>query len=489
MFEAVAGVLLFGIAVGLSIYSKSLLLALWKTDKVVAYGIYSTLTEMIFCHFWFLFRALFVGKRRRRILTEQIKTKFLKIINKDDESSAQDNNVVITHSCRTIFYCIIKSLLDATHTNNGEEKRIKICGASIQFGSFYRLLRSIELAEKCKIEHYEIDVSLTDFTLNTASIDEEEVSQCDLILCMHLFGVPFEQNVLFELGRKYDIPILEDCVQSGSLFGTYKGHKLADASIWSCGLDKTPSCFGGGLGYFSNSKHGQRLYEQVTNLVDTFEIDTLRDRGVSLLNQSVHLVIARNHFFFDAIAMAIAYFVYYQNEEIVPWFDLALKVRKNKSITPFQHQSSLFLTKPSIAQLYSIRYGLRKNYNVVILNEIQKRDLLLNNIPKRYHAALFPWMTDKALKAYHENKGIGEFSWVFSKSGDRIELNEFLCRRYIITLINTTWVHHQQSSLKHNNAHMICENLTYLPNLNECNETQILKLAKALTAYAEFKKF
>eukprot|EP00484_Ammonia_sp_Unknown_P020265 CAMPEP_0197039394 /NCGR_PEP_ID=MMETSP1384-20130603/16193_1 /TAXON_ID=29189 /ORGANISM="Ammonia sp." /LENGTH=362 /DNA_ID=CAMNT_0042469985 /DNA_START=273 /DNA_END=1361 /DNA_ORIENTATION=- len=362
----------------------------------------------------------------------------------------------------------------------------------MHFGSFYRLLRSIELAQKCSIEHYEIDLCAHDFTLNalnTSDIDETSLSECDLILCQHFFGVPFEQNLLFQLGRKYDIPILEDCVQTGSLYGEYRGHQLADVMIWSCGLDKTPSCFGGGLGYFCNTKHGQALYEKVRNMTDGFQVDSLRDRAVSLLNQAIHLIFTRNHACAATLVAIIGHLVYYRNEAYTKYYELALKVRTNKSITPFQHQSSLFLTQPSIAQLDSILYGLRKNYEAVSGNELRKHALFLENIPSQFHSALFPWITEKTLSAYADNKGIGEFTWVYSKSGDRVELNEFLSEHLVITTINTTWVHHSASTLKENNAQFICENLTYLPNIHEMNDRQIVKLAKILTAYCEYKKF
>eukprot|EP00485_Elphidium_margaritaceum_P009822 CAMPEP_0202694308 /NCGR_PEP_ID=MMETSP1385-20130828/8197_1 /ASSEMBLY_ACC=CAM_ASM_000861 /TAXON_ID=933848 /ORGANISM="Elphidium margaritaceum" /LENGTH=388 /DNA_ID=CAMNT_0049350125 /DNA_START=128 /DNA_END=1291 /DNA_ORIENTATION=- len=388
---------------------------------------------MIFCHCWFLVRSIFMGQRRRRILTEQIKQRFLKILNKDDAD--QENNVVVTHSCRTIFYCIIESLLQR------KQDRIKIGCCSMQFGSFYTLLRSLQMDESrnVHIDFYEIDLNASDCSLDTASVDEQQVSDCDLIICQHFFGVPLSQTVLFELGKKYDIPVLEDCVQSGSLFGQYKGHQQADVCIWSCGLDKTPSCFGGGLGYFANSKHGQQLLSAVNGALDTFAVERLGHRAVALLNQTIHLVMARNHFSVNAVVATFFYFKWYKAHGKIKWYDASLKMRKNKSITPFQHQASLFLSKPSIAQLYSIRYGLNKNYSHIILNEITKRKLFLDNIPKRYHTVLFPWLNDKALKAYEENRGVGEFSWVFSADGDRIALNDYLCDHYIITMINTTW--------------------------------------------------
>merc|ERR1712176_1264950 len=116
----------------------------------------------------------------------------------------------------------------------------------------------------------------------------------------------------------------------------------------------------------------------------------------------------------------------------------SLAVRKTKAITPFQHQSSAFLTKPSLPLLHSIRYGLTKNYSKYISEELRRRHLFLKNIPQKYHRVLFPFFNKRGLDAYDANEGIGEFSWVYSGyegANDRLKLNEYLCDRGFITLI------------------------------------------------------
>ena len=226
------------------------------------------------------------------------------------------------------------------------------------------------------------------------------------------------------MGNKLNIPILEDCVQSGSLFSNYKGHKLSDIAIWSGGLDKTPSCFGGGFGYFYDTKHGNKMYESVKKMTDNFEVDSFKDRFMGLLKQTIHLNITKNYFYLIHFIGIVLYLTNTCVNSIgsIRWHEVALIVRKNKTITPFQHKSSIFLTKPSIAQLYSIKYGLNKDYKQIIVNEIRNRELFLNNIPNKYHNILFPWMTNEVKEAYNLNKGISEFTWVYSKDGERMEL-------------------------------------------------------------------
>ena len=223
-------------------------------------------------------------------------------------------------------------------------------------------------------------------------------------------------------------------------------------------------------------------------MTDNFEVDTWKHRAIALLNQTIHFFFAKNRFWCVNIVGAMYYFAACRGE-LIKWYEIALKIRKNKAITPFQHSSCLFLTQPSIYQLFSIRYGLNKRYRKYINNEIKKRDLFLNHIPRKYHPILFPWITDDIRSLYDNNKGIGEFTWVYSKDDNRLELIKFLCDNWIITLINTTWVYHTASKLDKNNSKFICDNLTYLPNLNQMKNRQIIKCAQALTKWCEYKKY
>lgn len=453
---------------------------IYATKKVVAYGIYSNGFEMIFYHFfWFTIipyiTSLFYASSYDKLANE-VQNKFRSLLS----DVKNGGNVLITHSCRTIFYCLIKTLLSqkkeqfADENNNNKDKKIilKIATHSIHFGSFYRILKQMELAENCIFDFYEIDFNKTDFTLNDKEIDESKISKCDLIICQHIFAVPLDQTILFKYGKKYNIPILEDCVQSGSLFGKYRGNQLSDIMIWSGGMDKTPSCFGGGFGYFNDTIHGNKLYKLINNnYINKFKIDTFSSRFMGLFTQCIHLCITKNYFY------VINFVGLFSSSK---WYELALKTRKNKSITPFQHKNTIFLRKPSIYQLYSIKYGLNKSYDKFINEEIRKRNLFLKNILPKYQNIIFPWLTNKVILEYNNNRGISEFTWIYTGfDNDRIKLNDYLCNNLFISLINTTWTH---SNNKSNGAY-INNNLTYLPNLNELNDNDIIKLAQVLTKY------
>lgn len=116
-------------------------------------------------------------------------------------------------------------------------------------------------------------------------------------------------------------------------------------------------------------------------MICDFRVDSWCRRAVSLINQSIHLMLTKNYFFVvDMVGVVLFYIFKWPN-----WHVLSLKIRKNKSLTPFQHQSALFLRKPSIYQLLSIRHGISKDYSGYAAAEIEKRDLFLKSIPERHH--------------------------------------------------------------------------------------------------------
>ena len=167
---------------------------------------------------------------------------------------------------------------------------------------------------------------------------------------------------------------------------------------------------------------------------------------------------------------------------------MALKVRKAKAITPFQHAESGFCRKPSLYQLMSMMHGMsdkkRDQYARIAKSEVERRDLMLKNIPSHFHRTLFPWWTNDVLKAHRENGGISEFSWVFSADKDRLGLMQFMNDEFLVALINTTWEFHEFTKLPVGKD--INENLVYLPNINHMNQSEIVNVAQILTKYCEF---
>ena len=456
-----------------------------KTNKHNAYGTYTTVYEAVTTHFWFLVKGLIVSPPPREELEAQVKEAFLKQIHQKDAD--KDKQVLLTHSCRSLFYYVIKTCLDNAKEKTGKA-HIKIALPAFHFGSFYKLLRGIEKGQEgTKIDFYEIDLKEEDWNLDDGSILESEIKKCDLIFCVHLFGLPFNQDKLFELGTKYNIPVLEDCVQSGSMFGKYKGNPLSDVTIFSGGLDKTPQCFGAGFGFFRNTPNGKMLFDKCSTYHNSLPLDTWKARFTGCFNNFLHLIIAHNAFYVNCLLGLIAYVWLSERGDYIAWYKMSLKVRRSKSFAPFQHAQSGFLRRPSVYHFQSMVHGLvtkKDQYPKIAQQEIDKRDLMLANIPSKYHRTLFPWYTPENLQTHKENMGIQEFSWVASPTADqRMELMIFLNDHFHLTMINTTWEYHEFTKLPVSKA--INNRLIYVPNNAHNSKEEVIQLGKVLAKYCE----
>lgn len=450
--------------------------SLFSTMKVTGYGVYVDMFTICTVYVWCLVKGNFVDRHDVLRSVETDLRQVLRLTDKDGE-----DRVVVTHSCRTIFHLTVQGLLDEAKKRTGKRK-IRVATTSVHFGSFFRLLSTLPDAE---VEYYEVDLNPDDWSVDQGAIDEKEIMKCDLVLCQNLFGVPLVQDALFKLGRKHNVPVMEDCVQSGSLYGNYKGHPLADFVVWSCGLDKTPSCLGGGLGHFRSTPQGTRLYRMVKERHDTLPVDTLRDRAIAVCNQTLHVMLARNAFGIIWIFGCLAYYFFSRKRhDNIQWYEMSLSIRKDKKFTPFQHATSKFCRQPSPFQLLSIQYGmnLKNMYLRIAAHEQWARTTLLSNIPSEHHAKLFPWLTNSVLEQHRSNGGVSEFTWVAAPSAERRQhLCQFLNDHYIITMINTTWECTQQMPT----GQGVCDTLVYIPNLNHMRKGQLQYLAKVLTKWAE----
>jgi hypothetical protein len=465
-------------------FHKRFFISLMKTQKITAYGVYTDWGEAIQTHFWYLLKALIPGNSKKendRIeLERQVQEAFHQQFGAD-----QEGNILITHSCRSIFYYIIRYLLTHAKRNNDGKSTIRICLPSLHFGSFYRLLKSMEKSMECRVEFYEVDFKSDDWTLDQDAVDEEEFKKCDMLFCQNIFGLPLEQDRLVKLAKKHHIPVLEDCVQSGSLFGKYRGHPQSDIVIYSGGLDKTPPCFGGGFGFFRNTTWGDEMFKFCHSIHEVLPVDTWQKRFIACCNIMLHLMIAKNSFGFNNLLGLLSYVWVTERGDFINWYAISLKVRKAKAITPFQHAESGFLRKPSVYQLHSMLYGLSKKEYLkeMAKHECEGRNLLLSSIPSKYHKALFPWLTIKAVARYEELQGVSEFTWVVSPIGDRMHLCQYLNDHFIVLLVNTTWETDEKS--KSTVGRHINDNLVYLPNINEMNKSQIANVGTVLMLYCQ----
>lgn len=342
-----------------------------------------------------------------------------------------------------------------------------------------------------------------DFSLDFDTLEESEVEKCDLIIAQHFVGFPVAQIKLFDLAKKFDIPILEDLVQSGSLYSRYNTHEslgrshCPDVAVWSCGMDKIPSALGGGLGYFAKTQHGVRLFEKANAIHETFPIDSLNARFVSLVNQFIWKMITGVGPFFWVLP--VTGFVFYivgimKRGHFVKWYEIALSVRSSKTVVPFAHEFRKFLRRPNRAHLLAIAHSMSpawvRKYNRIAQHERRMRKILLENMPEQCREKVFPWLTQEALAAHLENEGaIAEFTWACAPPGERerLELLEHMNDWFVMCIINTSWLYWEGGAPHCENSKAFCDGMLMLPNFRNMNDRSCKYVARALTAWCEKK--
>eukprot|EP00522_Entomoneis_paludosa_P007728 CAMPEP_0172439490 /NCGR_PEP_ID=MMETSP1065-20121228/460_1 /TAXON_ID=265537 /ORGANISM="Amphiprora paludosa, Strain CCMP125" /LENGTH=505 /DNA_ID=CAMNT_0013188177 /DNA_START=77 /DNA_END=1594 /DNA_ORIENTATION=- len=448
--------------------------------KFTPYGTYTNMFEYWFIHVPFALKAPFC---QRQVLEDQIQKQLTTLFQLPPPESSSRPAFLLSHSCRTLFYCIIQTLLDQAQAKTGR-RRIRIATVAVHFGSFYKLIKSMNQAGD-EIEFYEIDLDPVDWTVKHDQIQEAQIAQCHVIFHQNLFGVPLQQDKLLDLGRKLNLLIVEDCVQSGSMYGNYKGDARSDVVMWSGGFDKTPSCLGAGIGHYRPTPYGDAMFDSCQSMMSSFALD--QHRMSTMFNQLLHLGIAKNSF---SVVLYLGGLVvaYLLKREDLQLHDMAFCVRTNKSVTPFQSAKDKFCHQPSNWQLLSMIYGIGKqrHYEHIAREEVEKRVLLLQKVPSQYHATIWPWLTPENLDLHQSNLGVSEFTWIFCAPEERVPLIKFLSKHGLIVLINTTWEHHTKTQLVMGKR--ICEGLVYLPNLNEMSRKDVLRMAEVVTMWCEGRK-
>ncbi|MCP4219539.1 MAG: hypothetical protein GY765_33195 [bacterium] len=94
---------------------------------------------------------------------------------------------------------------------------------------------------------------------------KKKISQLDVLVVNHTFGIPADMDKLKQIAA--NIPIIEDCAHS--LFATYKGKQtgtIGDAAVFSFGHAKYPSIGKGGFTVINNEKLDAAFKENLEKL-------------------------------------------------------------------------------------------------------------------------------------------------------------------------------------------------------------------------------
>jgi dTDP-4-amino-4,6-dideoxygalactose transaminase len=106
-----------------------------------------------------------------------------------------------------------------------------------------------------------VDIDPATFNMDVRKIEEKITEKTRALMPVHLFGHPADMDVICELGRKFNLRIIEDCAQA---FGAeYKGKKVGtfgDCGCFSFFPSKNLACYGdGGMVITSDENAAERI--------------------------------------------------------------------------------------------------------------------------------------------------------------------------------------------------------------------------------------
>jgi len=100
-----------------------------------------------------------------------------------------------------------------------------------------------------------VDVDQDTFNIDPEKIEEKITPRTKAIIAVSLYGLPFDMEKIYKLGKKYDIPIIEDHAQT--MLAKYKNKVVGatkDFSSWSFESTKHLSSGEGGILLTNNKK-------------------------------------------------------------------------------------------------------------------------------------------------------------------------------------------------------------------------------------------
>jgi dTDP-4-amino-4,6-dideoxygalactose transaminase len=116
------------------------------------------------------------------------------------------------------------------------------------------------------------DVTLSDFGLDPASVEERITPRTRAIIIVHLFGIPAQMDAIMDIAHRHNLAVIEDSAQAP--LARYKGRytgTIGDCGIFSFVGEKNASCGEGGMLVTDNPEiarmarlvrnHGDALYE------------------------------------------------------------------------------------------------------------------------------------------------------------------------------------------------------------------------------------
>lgn len=93
-----------------------------------------------------------------------------------------------------------------------------------------------------------VDISKEDYNIDAGKIEKSITKNTGAILPVHLYGRPAEMDKILEIGKKYNIPVVEDCAQAtGAKYKDKKVGSFTDVGCFSLNISKILTTGEGGF--------------------------------------------------------------------------------------------------------------------------------------------------------------------------------------------------------------------------------------------------
>ena len=96
----------------------------------------------------------------------------------------------------------------------------------------FSFIASSECIERCGAKPVFVDIDAVTYNIDPAGIEEKITSRTAAMVIVHLYGKPAELRNIMEIGRKYNLKVIEDCAQS--LGAEYDGQRVGSIGTAGC---------------------------------------------------------------------------------------------------------------------------------------------------------------------------------------------------------------------------------------------------------------
>lgn len=131
----------------------------------------------------------------------------------------------------------------------------------------FTIISCVQAIVKAGLIPVPVDCNIDTWNIDITQVEEKINKKTKAIMVVHIYGLPVDMDLIWELAKKYNLVVIEDAAEAHGL--TYKGKPcggLGDISIFSFFPNKHITSGEGGMIMTSNGKY----YERAKNVRNLF---------------------------------------------------------------------------------------------------------------------------------------------------------------------------------------------------------------------------